>query len=149
MLASGVVKWLCNMDDLAGPMNTDPLLGSALLIKMYPLSLQFPKRFILLSAYSCFACMYICMPCGCLVPLDIWRGYHMSWSWSYIYSYMLLYGCLELNLAFLWELVLLMTEPSLQFHPFLSVMHGPWESLYFPTEEVSAGASCTHCVERP
>lgn len=31
----------------------------------------------------CFALMYICIPCTCLVPLETRRGYQVLWNWSF------------------------------------------------------------------
>lgn len=31
---------------------------------------------------KCFACIYACVPCACLVPLEIRRGCQIPWYWS-------------------------------------------------------------------
>lgn len=34
-------------------------------------------------AYDSFACMYVCMPCACLVPSAARKGHQVPWNWSY------------------------------------------------------------------
>jgi hypothetical protein len=33
--------------------------------------------------YECFACMYVCAPCVCLVPTEVRRRCQILWNWSY------------------------------------------------------------------
>lgn len=33
--------------------------------------------------YECFACMHVCAPRMCLVPMKFRRGRHVPWNWSY------------------------------------------------------------------
>lgn len=40
-------------------------------------------NFILFYACEHFACMYIWLPCGCLLPVEGRWGHHIPWDWSY------------------------------------------------------------------
>ena len=42
-------------------------------------------RFVLFC-FSCVwvtSCMYVCVPCTCLVPVGIRKGHQIPWNWSY------------------------------------------------------------------
>jgi hypothetical protein len=43
------------------------------------------KKFYLFLLYVCgyFACMYVCVPCMCLVPMQARRGHQSPLNWSY------------------------------------------------------------------
>lgn len=52
--------------------NRHPFLGSVLR--------YFLKQFYLFCVHGCFACMYVCVPCGCVVEMK--EGLQIPWNWS-------------------------------------------------------------------
>ena len=39
--------------------------------------------YLLFYVYECFPCVYVCVPCTCLVSMEVGRKCQMPWDWSY------------------------------------------------------------------
>ena len=44
--------------------------------------LDFPFKHCMCMSWCC-DCMYVCVPCSCLVPVEVRRGSQISGSWRY------------------------------------------------------------------
>lgn len=58
--------------------------------------------------YESFACMYICVSCACLVPMEVRIGCHIPWNWNCGW----LCGCWELKLRPLQEQHVFLTSET-------------------------------------
>ena len=81
----------------------------------------------LLYVYGCFACIYVCVLCVCLLPVKVRKGQWIPWGWIYrwLWAAMWMLGIKPSPLEE--QPVLLTAEPSLQpWHKFRNKLL-PWD----------------------